>query len=254
MSSTWEKVKVGICIPTAGLIRAAAAFSTYQVVGMLAQRKLWAEAREQGLVMFMREGSGIAANREKMVLEALALDCTHILFIDDDMSFEPQAFASLAGRRLPIVGCNYRMRFPPAEFTALHLDRSRGRMSTTAESSGLEPADYMGFGLCLIEARVFRALERPWFLPTYIEGVYTTEDLPFYWAARKGGFTAFVDQDASKLIGHIGIHDYRWHRSYEDAKQECKAGPPDGSGGPRSEVRPEGGGATERGAGIQSGG
>ena len=103
------------------------------------------------------------------------------------------------------------MRFPPAQFTALHLDRARGRIETTAESGGLEPVDYMGFGLCLIETRVFADIPKPWFLNRYIDGVYTTEDLPFYWAAREAGYVAYVDQDASKRIGHIGIHDYRWH-------------------------------------------
>jgi hypothetical protein len=220
-SQSFDSIKVGICIPTAGLVRAACAFAVCQVVGLLAQKKLWAEANTQGLQLFMREGSGIAPNREKMVNEAIELNCTHILFVDDDMTFDPKAVELLASRRLPIVGTNYRMRFPPAEFTALHLDRSKGRMQTTAESTGLEPVDYMGFGLALIETRVFKELEKPWFLGTYIDGVYTTEDLPFYWKARERGYTAYVDQDASKLLGHIGIHDYRWHQNFDPPAAEA---------------------------------
>lgn len=220
---SFERVKVGIAIPTAGLIRAACVFSTLQLVGRLAQERHWPEAKEQGLTVLMREGSGIAPNRQKMVEEAIAADCTHVLFIDDDMSFEPAAFASLARRRLPIVGVNYRMKFPPADFTAVHLDRTRGRMETKQESFGLEPVDYMGFGLCLIETRVFQALEKPWFLGSYMDGVYTTEDLPFFWAAReKLGITAYVDQDASKMVGHIGIHDYRWHQQFEKSATDEK--------------------------------
>ena len=222
VASGYEKVKIGIAVPTAGLVRAACVFSLMQLVGQLAQTRLWPEAKEQGLTVLMREGSGIAPNRERMVSEAIEANCTHVCFVDDDMSFDPPAFASLARRRLPIVGCNYRMKFPPAEFTAVHLDRSRGRMETTAESTGLEPVDYMGFGLSLIETRVFKALERPWFLNRYLDGVYTTEDLPFFWAAREKGFTAYVDQDASKHIGHIGIHDYRWHDSFTKPEQKTE--------------------------------
>ena len=154
---TFERVKVGIAVPTAGLIRAACVFSLMQVVGKLAQTRLWPEAKEQGLTILMREGSGIGPNREKMVEEAIANDCTHVCFVDDDMSFEPEAFMSLCRRRLPIVGCNYRMKFPPAQFTAVHLEKERGRMETTRESTGLEPVCYMGFGLSLIETRVFQA-------------------------------------------------------------------------------------------------
>lgn len=217
--STFENVKVGIAIPTAGLIRAACTFSLLQLVGQLSKEIFWKECKSQGLTVLMREGSGIAPNRETMVGEAIDADCTHVLFVDDDMSFEPPAFASIASRRLPIVGVNYRKRFPPAGFTAVHLDRSRGLMETNEHSKGLEPVDYMGFGLCLIETRVFKALPRPWFLNTYLDGVYTTEDLPFYRAAREAGFTAFCDQDASKFIGHIGIHDYRWHQKFDPPEE-----------------------------------
>ena len=222
--ATFDHPKVGIAVPTAGLIRAACTFSLLQLVGQLAQERYWPESKSQALTVLMREGSGIAPNREKMVEEALAAECSHVLFVDDDMSFDPPAFASLARRRQPIIGCNYRMKFPPADFTAVHLNRERGRMETTEKSTGLEPVDYMGFGLCLIETRVFKALEKPWFLNTYLDGVYTTEDLPFFWAARKAGFTAFVDQDASKFIGHIGIHDYRWHQTFakpDEAKDKA---------------------------------
>jgi hypothetical protein len=220
----FDAVKVGIAVPTAGLIRAACTFSLLQLVGKLAQEKYWPEAKTQGLTCMMREGSGIAANREKMVSEALEAKCSHVLFVDDDMSFDPPAFESLARRRLPIVGCNYRMKFPPAEFTAVHLDKERGRMQTTSESTGLEPVNYMGFGLCLIETRVFEALPRPWFLGTYIDGVYTTEDLPFFWKAKEAGITAYCDQDASKHLGHIGIHDYRWHQAFDAPKKASEAG------------------------------
>src|SRR6185369_1068803 len=99
--STFENIKIGICVPTAGLIRAACTFSLLQLVGQLSKEIFWKECKTQGLTVLMREGSGIAPNRETMVLEAME-DCSHILFVDDDMSWEPAAFASLASRRLPI--------------------------------------------------------------------------------------------------------------------------------------------------------
>jgi len=77
----------------------------------------------------------------------------------------------------------------------------------------------MGFGLSLIETRVFALLTKPWFLGTYMDGTYTTEDLPFFWQANERGVIAYCDQDASKMIGHIGIHDYRWHQTFEQPKK-----------------------------------
>ena len=82
----------------------------------------------------------------------------------------------------------------------------------------------MGFGLCLIESRVFDKLQTPWFLPSYKDGVYTTEDLPFFFHAREAGFLAYVDQDASKYVGHIGSCDYRWHTEYPVPPQVIERG------------------------------
>jgi hypothetical protein len=136
-----------------------------------------------------------------------------VLFIDDDMAIDADAFLILARRRLPIVVCNYRMRGPPAEFTAMRLDH-QGRIETTVESTGLEPCDYAGFGLSLIETRVFKAMQRPHFLNRYIDDAYSTEDVPFFLAAREAGFTAYVDHDASKRIGHVGQTTYRWDQDH----------------------------------------
>jgi hypothetical protein len=218
----FDRIKICICIPTAGLIRCETVQSMYKVMRLLNEKILWPEAKEQSNVLIMQVGSMISTNREKMVKIAIENDCTHVLFIDDDMIFEARAFELMARRRLPIVGCNYRRRFPPAGFTALHLADPRGSkgwVQTTKESTGLEPVDYMGFGLSLIETRVFKEVPLPWFLPSYKDGTYTTEDLPFFFHAREAGFIAYVDQDASKYIGHVGSCDYRWHTEYPVAPE-----------------------------------
>jgi hypothetical protein len=213
----FDRVKIGICIPTAGFIRAETFSSFYKVIRLLNEKKLWPEAKEQSHVLLVQVGSGISTNREGMVKRAIEAECTHVLFIDDDMIFDGKAFELLARRRQPIVGCNYRRRLPPADFTALHLAEPRGSkgwVKTEKESTGLEPVDFMGFGLSLIETRVFKETPTPWFLNAYKDGTYTTEDLPFFFHAREAGFIAYVDQDASKYIGHIGSCDYRWHTEY----------------------------------------
>jgi hypothetical protein len=191
--------------------------SFYRVINLLNDKPLWPEAKEQKHILLTEVGSMISTNRERMVKRAIDNDCTHVLFIDDDMTFDGKAFELLAKRRLPIVGCNYRRRLPPADFTALHLADPRGSkgwVKTEKDSTGLVPVDYMGFGLSLIETRVFKETPLPWFLPAYKDGTYTTEDLPFFFHAREAGFIAYADQDASKYIGHIGACDYRWHTEY----------------------------------------
>jgi hypothetical protein len=184
---------------------------------LIKEKPLWPEAKEVTQEYFYAVGSQIPTNREYLVNRALEEDCTHILFIDDDMTWDAKAFELLSRRRHPIVGVNYRVRLPPGRFTAIHLTEpgvTGTQIKTTKEATGLVPAKYMGFGLCLIEARVFKAVERPWFLQFWENGQYSTEDLPFFNKAREAGFIAYVDQDASKYVGHIGSCDYRWHTEY----------------------------------------
>ena len=223
----FDRIKIAICVPTAGLIRAETVSSFYKVVRSLNEKTLWPEATEQSHMLLIRIGSGISTNREAMVKQAIDNDCTHVLFIDDDMTWDPKAFELLARRRHPIVGVNYRVRLPPGRFTAIHLTEpgvTGTQVKTTKEATGLVPVKYMGFGLCLIEAQVFKAVEKPWFLPFWENGQYSTEDLPFFTKAKEAGFTAYVDQDASKYVGHIGSCDYRWHTEYPVPPQVIERG------------------------------
>jgi len=164
----------------------------------------------------MLEGSGISTNRERLTRQALANpDTTHVLWIDDDMGFAADTLHLLARWRQPIVGCNYRTRSPPSEFTALNAAEN-ARIQTIADSTGLEEAAYTGFGFCLIERRVFEAVPEPRYpllwSPTL--GDYSTEDMPFFEKALAAGFKCYVDHDASKKIWHCGNLNYVWNGDY----------------------------------------
>ena len=204
-------ISVAICTPSTGQCRTAYAYSLARLVMYVAMNRLLPEEPEQELRLFMLEGSGISANRESMVEDALGAGCTHILFLDEDMGFAPDVAHRLFARRQAIVGCNYPMRVPPPQFTALSLDTTQ-RVYTGADTTGLEPAYYIGFGCALIARNVFEALPRPRFLIGYNTTThrYSTEDHPFCKAAREAGFTVFVDHDASKQVFHVGNHNYLW--------------------------------------------
>lgn len=219
MSSTITDNEVGIvvCTPSTGQVRTAYAVSLARMTAYFAQVRIFPEIEKQSLDFLLLEGSGISSGREQLVQQALAKkDMTHILFIDEDMGFDVEALHIMARRRQPIVACNYRMRVPPADFTALRIDIEKGRVQTTKETTGLEEAYYTGFGFALIERRVFEAVEKPMFMIEYCKetGVYTTEDHPFFRKAREAGFPCYVDHDASKLIWHVGYNNYVWNQDY----------------------------------------
>lgn len=180
------------------------------------QNRVYPNAKSQWLGVTPIEGSGISANRERLVVDALETDVTHILFIDEDMGFAPNALHVLAEKKLPLVGCNYKIRVKGKGFTALAFDK-KARIVTNKESSGIEKCYYTGFGFCLIEREVFEKVARPWFLIGYNTdiGLYTTEDAGFARQLKDAGITWYVDHDASKLVWHVGNYNYSWKEQNE---------------------------------------
>lgn len=223
--------KLCILVPTTGLCRAAFTFSLANLVMHYAQNRIFPDSDKQSLNIEPVEGSGISANRERLVAGALTGDTTHILFIDEDMGFAPDTLHLLASRKKPIVGCNYKMRVKGKGFTALAPDK-KTRIETTEDSTGLEECHYTGFGFCLIERWVFEKIERPWFLIGYNTetNTYTTEDAGFARRIEEAGIPWYVDHDASKKVLHWGNYAYSWkdqnhgERSRMDIRDSGDAG------------------------------
>lgn len=150
-------------------------------------------------------------------------DMTHLLWIDEDMGFNMDTLHTMAQRRQPIVGANYRMRKPPADFVAVNKNRT-ARIQTTEKSFGIEEATYTGFGFCLIDRKVIEAVPRPRYPISYTPetGGYTTEDNPFFIAAGEKGFPCYVDHDASKKVWHNGSINYCWNDDYTSLEQSFR--------------------------------
>jgi hypothetical protein len=207
-----SEIRVAVCIPTAGLV---AAWFAHSLAGLVMNASAQVTARRETsafyITVLMLESSVVHMNREKLVKEAREWKATHLMFLDDDMTFDPRVLAILLGRRQPVVGCNYPRRGWPITFTAVKLG-GNGFIITDKDATGLEPAEYIGFGVSLIEMQVFEKVPQPWFLPEYVPHLdaYTTEDNPFCRKVREAGFPVYVDHDASKMVQHRGAHQFTW--------------------------------------------
>lgn len=201
--------KLCILTPTTGFCRTAYAMSLAKLVMYYAQNRIYDGVETQFLNIDSIEGSGISANRERLIEKVRNGDTTHILFIDEDMGFAPDTLHILASRKKEVVGCNYRMRVRGGDFTALAENRE-SRLQLNEDSTGLEKVYYTGFGFCLIDISVFDRLEKPWFLIGYdlTHGHYSTEDCAFAKRLRKAGIDWYCDNDASKKIIHYGNEAY----------------------------------------------
>jgi len=219
-------IKVAVCIASTGHCKTQFAVSLASLMAYFPSKRLAEEEPEQYLGQFLVESSGLAHNQHQLVLKAKEWNATHILWVEDDMQFPPDALHQLFARRQRWVGANYPMRCgPPFEFTALAKDGKR--VFTGPESSGLERCLYTGYGVTLMDITIFDEIEAPWFEMAWVgDGNYATTDGYFGNKVNKAGIPIYVDHDLSKQIGHVGHHVYHCaevaHWKREQEKQDGK--------------------------------
>lgn len=205
-------IKLVIGIPTAGRVPMGFAYSLAGMIAKVGAHRIPTipEATIE-VCMDIVESSNWITNREQLARRAVDHGKTHLMFLDDDMTFEPQILEVMLGRRQDIVCTNYLIKTEPAkDFVAVGLNGQR--VPTSSTSVGLEPIAYSGFGVSIFSTDVFKKTPQPWFLPEFNaeKSEYTTEDNPFYRKAREAGFTVYLDHDASKLVSHIGQRAWNW--------------------------------------------
>lgn len=209
-----DDIRIVVAIPTAGMVHWRFTKSYARMVSWFATNPM-PELGTSGVSLTLDccESSNWITNRERLAKRAIESGKTHLMFLDDDMTFEPEVLPLMLKRHQHIVVTNYLMKSDPAssaKFVACNLN---GEECVTSEkSTGIEPVAFSGFGVSLIHTDVFKALPQPWFAPSFVpeRDEYTTEDVPFYHAARQAGFPVFLDHDASKLIKHIGRKIWSW--------------------------------------------
>lgn len=156
------------------------------------------------LVAMQNRGTIIPQQRQVLAKQALALQCSHILWIDSDMRFPKDALLRLLEHQLGIVGANYPMRRAPILPTAKHHEH--GHLFTMDQAAGLAEVSHAGMGLMLTETQVFQAMQAPWFTLGYskAEDGFVGEDVYFCRKAKEAGFPTYIDQALSHDVKHIG--------------------------------------------------
>jgi hypothetical protein len=196
--------RLAVCLPQLEVVRCEYARS-------LANMMLRLGNVDAGLSqVFTVCGSGSILPSVRQGIASRAIDgvkATHLLWIDADHSFPEDTAHRLLAHGRPWVGVNAASRLPPWHPTA---SKSEGvLLETTRNSKGLEKVWRMGTGIVLIEARVFEAIPKPWFLNEYIEGAdpgsdFRGEDIYFCEKAKAAGFHPMVDHDLTNETTHIG--------------------------------------------------
>ena len=158
------------------------------------------------VAIFFCKGSILPDNRKKLVVDALRARCTHLLFLDADIELEKGAVQKLLAHDKFIVGGNIHKKSLPLQDTTKLLGKN-GEAVVGELPDELFQCHSVATACMLIKMKVFREIDKPWFLFEYDkDGNLTGEDVWFCKQARKKGFEIWCDPTIE--IGHIGDYTY----------------------------------------------
>jgi hypothetical protein len=163
--------------------------------------------------------------RNILVTKALADGFEEILWVDDDMSFPPDAVDVLRAHREPLIGGIVAKRGQRA-FASIFLDETK--KLHLGVGGGVIEVLQMGTGFLLTHREVYEAIYKKFDLPTCVAGTgepcvpyfmpqiistddghwYMAEDYAFVNRAKQCGYRILAD--TTLRLGHIGSYEYAW--------------------------------------------
>jgi glycosyltransferase involved in cell wall biosynthesis len=146
-----------------------------------------------------------AKGRNLIVEAAKDNNCTHVLFIDDDMAYKPDALLKLLEHDEDIISGLYLSRAYPHQpiiFDLADEDGSCFPMYLMGDEPRLKRIEAAGFGFLLIKMNVFDKLEKPYVRLGELNSEEWCDDIGFFKRVREAGIKSYCDMDV--MIGHMG--------------------------------------------------
>jgi hypothetical protein len=212
-------VKIAVCTPYFAEVKAKYAYSLATMIAHTLRSEITFNGRVvvPEIEVMMRASSILPEVRNRLVEDALAWGSDYLLWIDADHSFPPDSLLRLLSHNLPVVGVNYPRRTEPTSPTVVGMN---GGLIWTSEEMAknreVTEVRFLGFGLCLMDARIFEVLNEralaegkenfwPLFAFESVPGKKTPigEDVVFYKKLEEAGISAYVDHDLSWAVEHF---------------------------------------------------
>lgn len=187
-------IKVMIGVPTMEYARRADFYDYLSII-----------QKPEGTMECKPHGQSPARNRNLIVEQALANNCTHILFVDDDMILPPDALLKMLAHNVDCVTGLYVMRnYPhkPVAFTEMFMN---GLHSWVTLDEAIHPDKLVeiknaGMGCALIKTDVFKGWNKPFTLGEIHQDEWD-DDIVFWIKVRERGHKLYLDP--SIQCGHI---------------------------------------------------
>ncbi len=205
------KQPICVCVPCQDQVQTGFAFDLASMVGR------WASKHgDTPLHLVAIKGSILPALRQRIALNAIKTECSHMLWLDTDMRFPPDTLDKLLAHDRDFVACNYTTRRGGCRPVTIGIYNDE-IIETKENSKGLEHVAIVGFGVALIKTEVFKKLKIPYFETVWDEDVqrFNGEDAYFCFKCwREADVRPMIDHDLSKQIRHTGVLDY--HHKHVD--------------------------------------
>ncbi len=178
--------------------------------------------KPEGTLSTSVHGQSPAQARNIIIKQGLNNNCTHILFVDDDMILPPDALIKLLSHKKDVVTALYLMRdYPhyPVIFDKVFENGYNKYVFMEGHVDGLLPITNCGLGCVLIKTEVFRKLEEPWVRLGEIEKDGWCDDVGFFNRVREAGFELFCDTEVraghiTSLVVHPNKVNGKWFSEY----------------------------------------
>jgi GT2 family glycosyltransferase len=161
--------------------------------------------KPDGTLIITVHGQSPATSRNTIAEQAINNDCTHVLFLDDDMIPPPDTLTKLLAHDKDIVSALYLLRtYPhyPAFFDeAFENGFCRYAFLEETRLAKLEKGVNAGLGAVLIKTDVFKNMEKPWVRLGEIIKDGWCDDVGFFNRARAKGYDVYCDLNAP--VGHM---------------------------------------------------
>lgn len=200
-----SKPRILIAIPTLDTIKVETVINLFS-----ATAELKYEAK-----LNVHVSSVVHDARNKLVEDAKRSGCTHILFIDSDISFPADAINKLVEDDKDIVGGLYYRKQIPHLPCINDKEGDRLLIPRNFPRTRLFEVFSIGTGFLMIKTSVFEKISEPYFYFGTYKKHSIGEDVYFCIKAQQHGFKVWCDPTIH--LGHIGPYSYD-ERDYEAEK------------------------------------
>ena len=199
-----KKPDIYVAIPTASEWTREFGSSMIALAGHFS--RMSREGKIKGYRVDSLQTSNLSKLRQTLLDRALASPCTHILWIDDDTQFPPEAVETMLSRNKPWLASNVCKKNGDGWIARYE----GGAVVNSTGKTGCEKIGSMGLGMVLIELDAIRHVPVPHFEVRWMDEQrgYLGEDLYFLLKCKEAGVEIWVDHDVSNSVRHIGNYGY----------------------------------------------